>query len=289
MPTIRRIPALTFAVAFLAMIAACDDDTSAGPDEPALTNAQADSVAEVVTMDMDAEIDAATTSGGTTFLMSSSSNAGICIPTVTPSPVVNTDGDRAPDSVRIAFGPCANTWGNHVDSISGSVDLVDPAPTVAGKNIRIVFNDLRHKRVFGSGAVTSLTLDGTRTASRDSSVLQHAVTDFSTQYVFRNGGTASHERTWSSTFTADVAGSIERDAALPSGIWDVTGTSMWTRGAGTHQLTVSTDPDLHYNATCTVAPRFDSGTTTVVATRGSAMSTVTIQFTACGTYTVTRS
>jgi len=284
---IRRIPSLAAAVTLIAFAAACNDDTSA-PGEPALTAAQADSVAEVVTMDMDAEIDAAATTGGTSFLMSSSSSAGVCIPTVTPSPVVNTDGDRAPDSVRIAFGPCANTWGNHVDSVSGSVDLVDPTPTVAGKNIRIVFNDLRHKRVFGSGAFTSLTLDGTRAASRDSSVLQHSVTDFSTQYVFRNGGTASHERTWNSTFTADVAGSIQRDAALPSGTWDVTGTSTWTRGSGTHELAVSTDPDLHYNATCTVAPRFDSGTTTVVVTRGGATSTVTIQFTACGTYTVTR-
>ncbi len=288
MPYHRRIPSVAAAVTLIAFAAACNDDTS-GPGEPALTQAQADSVAEVVVMDMDAEVDGAATAGGTTFLMSASGSAAICTPTVTPSPVVNTDGDRAPDSVRIEFPPCANTWGNHVDSISGSIDLVDPTPTVAGKNIRIVFNDLRHKKMFGSGAFTSLTLDGTREASRDSSVLQHIVTDFSTQYVFRNGGTASHTRTWSSTFTADVAGSIQRDAHLPSGTWDIEGSSTWTRGAGTHELEVTTDPDLHYNATCNVKPRFDSGTATAVVTRGDSTSTVTIEFTACGTYTVTRS
>jgi hypothetical protein len=36
-------------------------------------------------------------------------------------------------------------------------------------------------------------------------------------------------------------------------------------------------------------PRFDAGTLTAVVTRNGATSTVTVQFTACGTYTVTRS
>lgn len=281
---LRRTPLFAATFALVALGAACTEDL--GPGQPALTNAQADSLAEVVTLDMDAEIDAATSTGTTVAF---GLNSVACLPTVSPTPVVNTDGDRAPDSVRFAFSACANTWLGFVDSISGSVDLVDPTPTVAGANVRIVFNDLRHKRLFPSGAFTSLTLDGTRQASRDSSVLQHTVTDFSTQYVFRNGGTASHTRTWNSTFTADVAGSIARDAALPSGNWNVTGASTWTRGSGTWSIAVTTNPVLHYNASCTAHPRFDSGTVNAVVTRGSTTSNVTIQFTACGTYTVTRS
>ena len=280
----RRISSLAAAVALVALGAACTEDL--GPGQPALTSAQADSLAEVVTMDMDAEIDAATSTGAAAGF---GLNAAACLPTVSPTPVVNTDGDRAPDSVRVAFSACANTWPGFVDSISGSVDLVDPTPAVAGANVRIVFNELRHKRLFPSGAFTSLTLDGTRQASRDSSILQHEVIDFSTQYVFRNGGTASHIRTWNSVFTADVAGSIARDGALPSGNWNVAGNSTWTRGAGSWSVVVTTNPALHYNASCTVMPRFDSGTVTAVVTRGGATSNVTIQFTACGTYTVTRS
>ena len=281
----HRIPSLAVALAIIALGAACTEDIP-GPGEPALSSAQADSLAEMVTMEMDAEIDGATSTGATVAF---GLNSAACLPSVSPTPVVNTDGDRAPDSVRIAFSACANTWVGFVDSISGSVDLVDPTPTVAGANARIVFNDLRHKRLFPSNAFTSLTLDGTRAASRDSSVLQHNVTDFSTQYVFRNGGTASHTRTWTSTFTADVAGSIDRDAVLPSGNWSVSGTSTWTHGAATYQLAVTTDPVLHYNASCTVMPRFDSGKVTAVVMRGGANSTVTVEFTACGTYTVTRS
>ena len=288
MPFNRHILSLAAALACAGLSAACDEN-SAGPGDPALSNAQADSLAEVVVMDMDAEIDAASSSGASSAFVLSAAGAP-CIPTVTPTPVVNTDGDRAPDSVRIAFGACANVWPFHTDSISGSIDLIDPTPAVAGKNVKFVFTNLAHKRVFTpSGLWTSITLDGVRQASRDSSVLQHTVTGFSTDYVFRNGGTASHTRTWSSTFTADVAGSIARDAVLPSGNWNVAGTSSWQRGSITHQVAVTTNPALHYNASCTVVPRFDSGTAIAVVTRNGAVSTVTVQFTACGTYTVTRS
>ena len=289
MPFHRRIPSIVAGAAVIVFAAACNDPSS-GPNTPALTRAQADSVAEVVAMDMDAEIDAATSSGGASGFLLSSSNSGFCIPTVSPQPVVNTDGDRAPDSVRISFGPCANTWFHHIDSISGSIDVIDPTPTVAGKNVRFEFNELRHKRVFGtSGLFTSVTLDGSRAASRDSSVIQHSVTDFVTDFVFRNGSTATHTRTWSSTFTADVAGSIQRDNRLPSGTWNISGTSEWVRGDRTHELSVETDPDLHFNADCDQVPRFDAGTVTAVVTRNGATSTVTIEFTACGQFTVTRS
>lgn len=281
----RRFPTLAAVLAFVALGAACSD--SAGPGQAALSDAQADSLAEVVTMDMDAEIDAATSSGASAGMSFSS---GVpCLPTISPTPVVNTDGDRTPDSVRIAFAACANTWPFHTDSISGSIDLIDPTPAVAGANARFVFTDLAHKRVFTiSGLWTSVTLNGVRQAARDASTLQHTVTNFTTDFVFRNGGTASHARTWSTNFTADVAGSIQFDSALPSGTWNISGTSSWTRGSRTHQVTVSTNPALHFNASCTVVPRFDSGTLTAVVTRNSAQSTVTVQFTACGQYTVTR-
>lgn len=289
----RRWLSYAAVLALVAFGAACSD--TAGPGQAALSNAQADSLAEVITMDMDAEIDAAASGGGSaSFAVTASGelsiNAAPCIPTVSPTPIVNTDGDRTPDSVRIAFANCANTWMFHVDSISGSIDLIDPTPAVAGKGLKAVFTELRHKRVYTvSGLFTSITLNGTRLAQRDSSQITHTVTDFSTDFVFRNGGTASHDRTWSSVFTADVAGSIQRDAVLPSGTWNVSGTSTWTSGTASRQVTVTTNPALHYNASCSVVPRFDAGTVTAVVTRNGATSTVTIQFTACGAYTVTRS
>jgi hypothetical protein len=285
MPSHRGFRTLAAAVVFAALAAACTD--GAGPSQQALTSAQADSLAEQLVMDADAEIDVATSSGAAAFAVTL--DAAACIPTVAPTPITNADGDRAPDSVRISFGACANTWPFHTDSISGSIDLIDPTPTVAGANIKSVFTDLRHKRVYTlSGLWTSVTLDGVRQAARDPSTLEHTVTDFTTDFVFRNGGTASHTRTWTSTFTADVAGSIQFDSPLPSGTWNIAGTSSWTRGNRTHQVTVTTNPALHFDATCTLVPRFDDGTLTAVVSRNGQQSTVTVEFTACGLYTVTR-
>lgn len=294
MPSHRLSLTAAVAVAFAALAVACSD--GAGPSQPALSSVQSDSLAEQLVMDADAENDGATSSGGAAFSIVAGSptelslNASVCVPTVSPTPIVNTDGDRAPDSVRISFANCANTWPFHTDSIKGSLDLIDPTPLVAGANIRTVFTNLAHKRVYTlSNLWTSVTLNGVRQAARDASTLQHTVTNFTTDLVFRNGGTASHVRTWSSTFTADVAGSILFDSALPSGNWNIAGTSAWTRGARTHQVTVSTNPALHFNATCTVVPRFDAGTLRAVVTRDGTQSTITVQFTACGQYTVTRS
>jgi hypothetical protein len=52
---------------------------------------------------------------------------------------------------------------------------------------------------------------------------------------------------------------------------------------------VTTNPQLHFNATCTVEPRLDAGTLMAVVTKNGVTTNVTIQFTACGQYTVTRS
>ena len=290
MPFQRNLTGIVTAVAFAALVAACQDN--AGPGQGALSQPQADSLAEQMVVEADAENDAATSSSGTGFsvMTSDASLSSACVPTVAPLPVVNTDGDRAPDSIRITFANCANSYPLFTDSIKGSIDLIDPTPAVAGANIRSVFTNLMHKRVFTiSGLFTSVTLNGTRLASRTTSVLQHTVTNFSTDFVFRNGATANHTRTWSSTFTADVAASIAFDAPLPAGTWNIAGTSTWTRGARSHQVTVTTNPALHFNPSCTTAPRFDAGTLTAVVTRGGNTTTVTVQFTACGTYTVTRS
>ena len=85
------------------------------------------------------------------------------------------------------------------------------------------------------------------------------------------------------------AGSIQIGSPLPSGTWSIAGSSTWTSGPLSYSLSASTSQPLHFNASCTVDPRFDAGTLVIAVTKNSATSNVTIQFTACGQYTVTRS
>jgi len=151
-----------------------------------------------------------------------------------------------------------------------------------------VFTDLTWVHV-RDGKVRSLVVNGTRETDRDASVISQTEKNFKSTYTFPDGSTASHDRSWNSTFTADVPGSIQPDARLPSGTLSIEGTSTWTRGTNTYSLVVSTDPVLHYNASCTVRPKFDAGTLHVTVTRNGTASNVTVAFTACGQYTVTRS
>jgi len=264
-----------------------------------MSQAQAESLATTVVADIAGEIGTATMDGAgglaATAPFDASAPAGSaaatqCIPPETPIPVVNSDNDGVPDSVRFDYTGCVISRPLSIDSISGTIDLIDPTKLVADHAVERVFTDFRRVAVdLVSGKKSSVTDNGKRMASHDGTTLQSSETNFRTDYVYGNGSTAEHVRTWESIFTADVAGSIMRDALLPSGTWSVNGTSSWTRGQRSYSLTVTTNPALHYNASCTAAPRFDAGKITAVVVRNSQTVTVTIEFTACGVYTVTRS
>ena len=287
------------AAAAVLVVAACNNDNGTAPATPMLSQAQAESLATTVLADISGEIGTATMDGAGGLAATASFDASApsgsamatqCIPAESPTPVVNTDGDGVPDSVRFDYAGCVISHPLSIDSLSGTIDLIDPTKSTADHAVKRVFTDFKVVTVrLISGANSSVTENGTRMASHDGTTLQSSETNFRTDFVFAKGSTAEHVRTWESIFTADVAGSIMRDALLPSGTWSVNGTSSWTRGSRSYSLTVTTNPALHYNASCTDAPRFDAGKITAVVVRGATTMTVSIEFTACGVYTVTRS
>jgi hypothetical protein len=279
-------------------VTACNNDSGTAPATPILSQVQAESLAKTVVADVAGEISTATMDGSSGALMapsSASAPAGSsavsqCLPKVSPTPVADADKDGVPDSVRFDYSGCVISYPLAIDSLSGTIDLIDPTKLVADHAVERVFTDFKRVAVnLISGAKLSVTDNGTRMASHDTTTLRSSETNFRTDYVYANGSTAEHVRTWESIFTADVVGSIKPNALLPTGKWSVNGTSSWTRGQHSYSLTVTTNPPLHYNATCTAAPRFDAGKITAVVVRGSQTLTVSIEFTACGVYTVTRS
>jgi hypothetical protein len=297
----RTVPRSLLTLAGIAVVAAlsataCSNDTGTAPVTPVLSQAQAESLANTVVADVAGEITTATMDGAAASApVAQSAPAGTslvtqCIPTKTPSPIVDSDKDGVPDSVRFDYTGCVISYPLAIDSLSGTVDLIDPTKMLADHAVERVFTNFKRVTVnLVSSAKTSVTDNGVRMASHDSTTLRSNETNFRTDYVYANGRTAEHVRTWESIFTADVAGSIKPNALLPSGSWTVDGTSSWTRGQSSYSLTVTTNPALHYNASCTAAPRFDAGKITAVVMSGSHTTTVTIEFTACGQYAVTRS
>src|SRR2546427_2192407 len=297
-PSLRT---LAGAAAALVFVTACNNDRSMAPATSLLSQAEAGGLAATVVADVVGEIGTATMDGsaggglGATASFSASAPAGSttatqCIPTESPTPVVNSDNDGVPDSVRFDYTGCVISHPLSIDSLSGTIDLIDPTKLVADHAVERVFTDFKRITVnLVSGGKSSVTENGERMASHDGTTLRSSETNFRTDYVYANGATAEHVRTWESIFTPDVAGSIMPNAVLPRGTWAGNGTSSWTRGQNSYSLTVTTNPALHYNASCTNAPRFDAGKITAVVVRNSKTMTVTIEFTACGVYTVTRS
>jgi hypothetical protein len=288
---------VALAVAAVAMSACSKDNTA--PATPVLSQVEADSLATTVVGDLMDEMATAAMDGASSGSLASSASlsaplgsatATQCVPAKSPNPVVDSDNDGVPDSVRFDYAGCVISRPLVLDSVSGTIDLIDPTAASPDHAVERVFTDFKNVTVvLLSGATSSINRNGVRHASHDSTTLQSSETNFRTDFVGPKGGTSEHVRTWESIFTADVAGSIHRDALLPSGDWSVNGTSSWTRPRGTYSLTVTTNPPLHYNAGCTAAPRFDAGKITAVVTKGTQTMTVTIEFTACGVYTVTRS
>jgi len=289
---------LALAVATLAM-AACSKDTNTAPTTPLLSKADADTLASTVVGDVIDELATSTMDGASGGGLASSPALSAplaaattmqCIPAKSPTPVVDADNDGVPDSVRFDYAGCVISFPLQLDSISGTIDLIDPTAATKDHSVKRVFTDFKRvTMLLISGDEMSITRNGVRQSSRDTTVLHSSETNFRTDFVGPKGGTWEHERTWESIFTADVVGSIQPNTLLPSGTWSVNGTSSWTRPKGTYSLTVTTNPALHYNASCTNAPRFDAGKITAVVMKNSQTMTVTIEFTACGQYTVTRS
>jgi hypothetical protein len=294
---LRRLAAGVAAAALGAVAACTTDSTAPGPsgsNSPALSAPEASLLGEAVAADAQSVLDGATLSSGLFLpglaspIAPFASGTAFCAPTRSPSPPANSDADPVPDSVRIAFTGCAFASATEADTVRGTIDIIDPTPTTTDRSVKTVFTDLAWVHV-SDGRRRSLELNGTRETIRDASVISQIEKDFKSTYTFPDGSTASHDRTWNSTFTAATPGSIQPDAPLPSGTLSIDGTSTWTRGTNTYSLVVSTDPVLHYNADCTMRPKFDSGTLHVTVMRNGTTSNVTIAFTACGQYTVTRS
>src|SRR5574341_604051 len=132
-------------------VAACTDSNA--PSLPALSAAQADSLGEVVVSDVQGDLDAATLSGAAfnpfpAALVASAASAPAgpasgCTPARSPASPGNADGDRVPDSVRLDFAGCVIVGPFFTDTVSGTIDILDPTPAGADHAVKHVFTDLR--------------------------------------------------------------------------------------------------------------------------------------------------
>jgi hypothetical protein len=286
-----RTSLMPLGAACLLVGAVACSDSSSPTTAPALSKAQADSVAEVVTVDASEVIEASGFNMTTGLALAPPMGAPplSCMPAITPFPPTNSDEDIVPDSVRFQYTNCSFTRGVMTHTLDGTIDVIDPTPTVSDLDIRTTFTNFS-RTLFNSATdrTVSALFDGTRELAATPDTLGVTMTDFLTAFTFANGATGSHLKNWTAKFTADVPGSISLGNPLPAGLLTITGSSSWTRLDQSWTIATTTPTALHFTPACTVSPRFDDGVLVHVVTRGDATATFQVTFTACGTYTVTR-
>jgi hypothetical protein len=167
---------------------------------------------------------------------------------------------------------------------------VDPTAAPQGFGVKSGFDGFTSERTFlPTSRTVTAEFNGTRQITGNADAVNHLITNFETIVTRPALGSVVHLKNWNATFTADVPGTIDHDQPIPSGTLNVAGSSEWSRGTNeVFSLSITTS-GLHLDAACTVAPRFDAGSSVLVVTRRGESHTVMVEHTACGQYTVTRS
>lgn len=212
--------------------------------------------------------------------------------TVSPLPPVNSDADIVPDSMRLDYSGCAFTRGNGmlIDSLSGTIDFIDPQPSATSTGVRHVFKGFRrsHTNTVIPARSFSATHNGVREWGASPDTLGHTITNFMSVWTHPGGRSTTHEKDWLAKFTATVPGSIVFGDPLPAGTWVLNGSSTWTRDNRSWDVVLTTSEPVVFDPTCQAAPPFTDGTLNLVVTRNGDITNVEIQFISCGQYLVTR-
>lgn len=300
MTPIRPRPGIAFLALLAATLGACSDSNSPSGSADALTAAQAADISSDVAQDLDEMLELSTfdASNGIPLAVQAGSQAAIsaappapCV-TISPAPVTNSDGDAVPDSVRFDYAACVFSRGNGAitDSLAGTIDFIDPLPLATSLGVRHVFTDFFRSRVNTVLPARSFSAlhNGTREWGGNADTLGHTITDFISVWTHPSGRTTTHEKDWVAKFTATTPGTISLLTPLPAGSITLNGTGGWTTLGRTWGVATTTVTPLAFDPACTVAPRLTAGELALVVTRNAEVTNVSIVFTACGQYTVTR-
>jgi hypothetical protein len=296
MPSYFIRPGLAAVAAGVLLLAGCSESSGPSP-AGGLTGTQVADLGEAVSADLADLVDASEFNPATGVELGApragfqaAGGPPVCQVSVSPFPPVNSDADAVPDSVRFDFSACDFQRGPMHVSMDGTIDLVDPFPTTTGYHWRSRFTDFAHT---DSNTVThrwlSVRHNGEREVGASPDTLGHLITGFVTEITNSAGRHATHTKDWVAHFTADTPGTIAHGQPLPAGTWTLDGSSTWTKLEGTWSVATQTTVPLHFDPSCTLRPRIDRGQLALVVTRNAVVTNVLITFTACGSYTVTKS
>ena len=208
--------------------------------------------------------------------------------TVTPSPVVDTDGDGVPDQATYTFD-CTKTGVLFSYSKTGTLSVSDPSSDagVWGFDAEINLTESRTNNI--SGQVVTEVRKGSRSPRKtaDQVVQSHNITVTRT---VTDEPTATITNLWNFTFNATTPGSIVMSQPLPAGSASVAGNWSFSRDGKNRTYTLNTISPLQFDPSCTEALKIVGGKIRGTLSNNSGDGFIEISFNACGTApTITKS
>jgi hypothetical protein len=274
-----------------AMMAACNAGGSQVGNNP--NSAEVNATASAMTDELVSSSNLVTVENAVNSLSfgesaSSSLRARPACVTVTPSPLVDTDGDGVPDSATYTFD-CSKSGVLYSSTKTGTLLVTDPS-SVAGVWGFDSTADLTETR---TNNITGKTVTEVRKGSRsprktaDQVVQSHNIT---TTRSVTDESTATITNLWNYVFNASTPGSIVMGQPLPAGSASVSGNWSFSRDGKSRTYTVSTISPLQYDPTCTDALKLVGGKVRGTLSNNSGDGFIEISFNACGVApTVTKS
>lgn len=260
-------------------LVSCSQLTQNG--DPSQTEVQA--IGEALAAEIEDAAEGLTLNGAVTLDATGglSSQASDCL-TITVIDASDSDSDTIPREVSFDFNCSGTGWLGGTASLTGQVSFIDPLGAVLGYDATL--NDLTLALVNAQGNRSyTETRNGTAirrfsansfTETRKVATLRDYKGVFVTALV-----TITNE--WDLSFSPEAGSSIELFKALPSGRFNLTGTTRWSGEDGAYTLEVSTPEGLDYDADCTQTPSIVNGR---IDARLSGINNtkISIQFSACG-------
>ncbi|GEM85225.1 hypothetical protein [Meiothermus hypogaeus] len=224
------------------------------------------------------------------------SGSGNCTLSTTPSPPADADDDGVPADATTTYDCSYTSPSGTSYSLNGSIRLQDTNDNQPYSGYSVTFNSFR-SRVSSSNLSVERTLNGSYSMDKQDATLFKISKNYThnvTKTALNNTYTGSLVFNVSKTYAPDNdgdsnpwnAGTITVDKANP-------GSATWSRNSITRNLIWYTDPTLHWNRSACQNPlgrlmNFDSGAKEYVYTNpASEKSTLRIEFSACGQFTVT--
>jgi hypothetical protein len=201
--------------------------------------------------------------------------------TITPAPLVDTDGDGVADSATYTFD-CSKTGVFFSSSKTGSLQVTDPSSDAGVWGFDSTANLTESRTNLTTGKTVTEVRKGSRSPRKtaDQVVQSHNIT---VSRSVTDQPTATITNLWNYSFNALTAGSIVMGQPLPAGTASLSGNWSFSRDSKTHTYAVSTISPLQYDPNCAEPLKIVGGKIRGTLANNSGEGYIEITYNACGT------